>query len=296
MKLLAWNDFMKWWFIGMLCVGLVSCGRFQRKPPRQPTATLDAAAQPRGWALMYPELMQSGGEAASAAVEDPSGGMGTPAAEGGMFDFSTLFQRGGVTSPGGLPWEVSAQTAIEKARTTGWPLLIFVTHQMSKPARELENTLLSSPAFRELAQDRLVLLRLDYSNSDTSGSEYYRAFKQRLKVRGYPALVMTLPDGEELLKLTSYKASYQQSYLKMLGHGFEVRDKAVAQRRETLKQEGYRFWKGREGTEVFARLTGLDANLGTFVGEWGITFKTFVNRLSEEDRNWILQRQASAAR
>ena len=261
----------------------------------------------RGWALMYPELMQGqapgaqsptgnaspqGAEVLNAGPGDSAGGQSSA---GGLFDFSSVLSSGSGPT-GGLRWHPSATIALEESRREGKPTLILITHKMSKPAQEMENTLLLSPGFRELAKEKLVLLRVDYGNDRTRGSDMYETLKKQLKANGYPTLIMTLPDGTEMLRLSGYKSEYHDSYLEKITKAVEDMSKSVDERRKRLAREGYRLWKSRDGNEVFARLTALDANKATFMGEWGVEFKTFTNRLSEQDKLAIEQRQAEAVK
>lgn len=256
--------------------------------------------QLRGWALMYPELANSNnggaGEDPSAGLANAQGGMPSSTAPG-MFDFSNMFAEGSAAT-GGLNWKKSASEAIQESRRTGKPLLTLITHYNSKPAQDMETTLLHSNPFRELSEGKMVLLRVDFFQEEVRRSDYYLALKERLRSKGYPTLVLTLPDGTEVLKLSGYKKEYQESYMRQLKSAMETMEAKIQERRSKMASQGYRTWKGKVGREVFARLISLDANKATFLNEWGDEFESFTNRLSAEDQEWIEQRrqQAEAAR
>lgn len=211
-----------------------------------------------------------------------------------MFDFSSMFAQGGA-STGGLNWNRSASDAIEEARQKGLPLLTLITHYNSKPAQDLESTVLRSPEFHEITGGQVILLRIDYYLTEVRRSEYYQNLKQRLKAKGYPTLVLSLPDGTEILRLAGYKKEYHDSHLRQLRSSLKDLPEKITQRRATLTNQGYRLWKSKDQRDVFAKLIALDANKATFVGEWGIEFSTFTTRLSDEDQQWIEQRRQQSA-
>jgi len=281
------------YLILLASVSLTSCKLLPGgKPEAAPAGVQVQGTIPslRGWALMYPELANGGNPTASASVA----GDGTPSeAEGGMFDFSGVVQTG-ATAPSRVPWNRSATDAIKQSRMTGRPLLTLFTHQMSQPAQAMENTFLLTPEFREMAGKDFVLLRLDFSDEDTARSDYYRDLKKRFKANGYPTLIVTTPDGKELSHVSGYKPEWQTRHPDSLKAAIISSKKASDARRKSLESAGYRTWKDKAGTPVFAKLNSVDANMGSFTGEWGEPFKTFLNRLSQQDQDWIASRRKDA--
>ena len=275
-----------------------------RKDDSKP-ATLDP--ERKGWALMMSDEefeRYKQGTAPASAAPSPAGSDGpvpgqlpegaassAPTEEGGLFDFSSVVQSHRAAAAR-LSWQRSATVAARQSRQTGMPLLICITHKSSKTSQDMENTLLLNPDFRSLAQESFVPLLVDFADQETSRSPMYRDLKSRLNVRGYPAIVVTLPDSTEVMRLTGYKTDYLKSYLQKLKDSLPRAQKLIDARREKLeKQENYRTWKNKDGNPVFAKLVALDANMGTFQGEWGETFKTFLTRLSPEDQAWIAERR-----
>jgi hypothetical protein len=188
----------------------------------------------------------------------------------------------------------SATDAAETARRTGKPLLILINNRKSPSGQSIENTLVLQPEFRRLAEESFIPLRLDYGDETTKESDFYQAFKNRLKVKGYPTLLVTLPDGTEILRLSGFKHEYEVGYLVKLRDSVANCEKAIQARRDRMTGSGYRLWTDKNGVPVFAKLEGVDANMGAFTGEWGNPFKTFTTRLSEEDQAWIAQQQAKS--
>jgi thioredoxin-related protein len=273
---------------------LTACGALPNKNRQNKPAVgaSDGAGSPRGWAMLYPELMNPEGtpmDVSGTLSMAPEGGTPTSAAPG-LFDFSSIIPHNG-TAMGGLAWHPSATVAIEESRRSGKPLLTLVTHQSSIPAKQMENTLLRQADFRRLATEQLTLLRVDFSNTEARRSDLYQSLKKRLNASGYPTLVLSLPDGTEILHLAGYKPEYHDRYLEKILKAVEKDiPKAVETRQQRLKGEGYRTWQSKDGRDIFARLIKLDANQATFKGEWGNEFSSFTNRLSQQDQDWINQR------
>ncbi len=288
------------------CLLLTQCGI----PYRARVAVAQAVAKtkrPKKQKATAPEkglrgLMNDGQAIASsgAAGAPGVGGMpGAPAtsAEGGVFDFSNVVQTQ-VQGFGRVGWHNSLTTAAQDARQTGKPILILFTHQGSSAAQALENTLILTPEFRSLVTEQYVPLRINYGDTDTRQSPFYRDFKTKLEARGFPTVVVTLPDGTEVERIAGYnqktageEASYKKAYLQRLEKAVEECKRATLARRQKLESQRYRMWTSKDGTQVFARLDSLDANMATFTTEWGEPFKTFLNRLSEEDQAQVAARR-----
>jgi thioredoxin-related protein len=276
----------------LLCqCGLVhNAARIATKKKANPAQTaLDP--QRRGWALMMSDEEWARYKA-GAATGDPAAPTTAPGAtEAGLFDFSSMVS-GQSRAPTTSLWQRSATVATKHARVTGTPLLIYATHRSSIRSQEMESTLMNSPAFQSMIQEKFVPLLVDYSDQETSRSPMYRELKSRFQVRGYPALVVAMPDGTEVAQFTGYKSDQQHRYLESLKNASIQAERQINERRAKLEKEGgYRMWKNKDGKPVFARLTELDANMGTFTGEWGESFKTFLTRLSDEDQAWIAERR-----
>jgi hypothetical protein len=278
---------------------------FGKKPKRQKKSE-KADGQGEGEKPAGPEkglrgLMNNGQALAGVSGAGGAGagstaGGGT-AEGGGVFDFSNVVQTQ-VQGFGRVGWHSSLTTATQDARRTGKPLLILFTHQGSNSAQALENTLVLTPEFRTLVTEQFIPLRINYGDTDTRQSPYYRDFKAKLEAKGYPTVVITLPDGTEIERIAGYNqkaagesSAYTKAYLKRLEIAVADSKKAVDARRQKLESQRYRTWTSKDGSKVFARLDTLDANMATFTTEWGEPFKTFLSRLSEEDQAQVAARR-----
>ncbi|HSJ02356.1 MAG: hypothetical protein ACAI34_05530 [Verrucomicrobium sp.] len=254
----------------------------------------------RGWGLMMDPTLT--GHASVAAQGAAMGGTGAPSADGGtpsataggLYDFSSVTgNASAVTSR--VPWIKSAMDATELSRRSGKPLLILVNNRNSPSGQSIESTLVLQPDFKKLAEETYIPLRMDFADESTTKSDFYQAFKDQLKVRGYPALLVMLPDGTEVLRLSGYKHEYEVPYMLRLRESVASCKKAVDARRKKLEPAGYRGWTDKKGVLVFAKLEKADANMLHLTTEWGTKFTTFTNRLSDADQEWIAKKQAEAA-
>jgi hypothetical protein len=285
------------WLLPCLLL-LAQCGAIQKISRSKEGAEASKQIpepQRRGWGLAMSDEEWARYKAAAApgspAPAEASAAGAPSAGEGGVFDFSSMVP-GHSSGPSQVIWLRSATQAGSKSRLTGKPLLIYATSNASQPCHDMDGTLVVSPAFRSLAQESFIPLLVDYSDQDTSRSTLYRELKSRFEVHGYPTLVVTLPDGTEVSRLTGYKKENEKKYLESLQAAVGKVEKLASERRAKLEKEsGYRMWTNKDGKPVFAKLAGLDANMGTFTGEWGESFKTFLTRLSPEDQAWIAERR-----
>lgn len=255
----------------------------------------------RGWGLMAdPKLTGSSASASASPMAPgapapgmPPGDGGSPASAegGGLFDFSSVTANS-TQSTSRVQWIRSAMDATEQARRTGKPLLILVNNRNSPPGQAVENTLVLQPEFKKLTEENYVPLYMDFSNKDTVDSDFYQAFKDQLKVRGYPTILVTLPDGAEVMRLSGYKPDYEVGYMLKLRESVASSKKAIEARRKRLLPSGYRAWTDKHGVVVYARLDKADANMLNLTTEWGTQFTTFTNRLSSEDQAWIESERA----
>jgi thioredoxin-related protein len=191
-------------------------------------------------------------------------------------------------------WRRSAEDAIKEARLGNKLLLILFAHTQLELSQQLEATLLILPEFRKTVEKDFVLLRIDYSDSDTARSAYYQGLKTRFKVRGFPTLIATLPNGHEVLRCTGYQPEWKSRYLTNIKSCIENSAKMKEHRRKQMQTTGYRLWTDKNGAEVFAKLNKVDANQLTLTSEWGDEFHTFSTRLSDADQAWIEKQRPRA--
>lgn len=284
------------WLLLPCCLLLTQCGVIKKARNMSRTAGEEKPGfdpGKRGWGLMMSDeefaQVNQGGPPAAAA--EGSAEAAAPGADGGLFDFSSMAP-GGAIGGSRVNWQRSATVAAKQSRLTGQSLLIYVTHRSSKPAQDMEGTLMQSQAFVSLTQEHFIPLLMDFSDPETMRSPLYKDLKDRFNVRGYPVLVVTLPDSTEVMRLTGYKKDGEKTCMRALNEAVELSKTRRDERRARLeKSEGYRLWTSKDAKPVFARLAALDANMGTFTSEWGESFKTFLTRLSPEDQAWIAARR-----
>jgi hypothetical protein len=224
------------------------------------------------------------------ARQTASAGGNGAAPAGSLFDFSSAFQNQYENKL--AHWRRSAMDAIAEARRSGMPLLIYMTEsaQRTNPTTLMEN---SVSATQELTGDspRFIPLRIDFSDKRVAESDYYKALRDRYKPRGYPVLIVTLPDGTELTRQSGCTEDWAKNVNHWLDDAASRARSGIELHRRKLTAQNYRLWKNSDGHEVFARLDKVDANQLTFTTEWGETIKTFTNRLSDSDREYIESRR-----
>lgn len=231
-----------------------------------------------------------------AAAPDASGKLvlpgtdadGAEAARGSLYDFASAFDNPGQNRL--AHWRRSGADAIAEAKRKGLPLLIFFTHRSSNTAQDMDAALSSTA---ELTSDtpRFVPVRIDFSEKITETSDYYRSLRDRYKPRGFPVLILALPDGMELTRQTGCSKDWVTGAKRWLDDAASRAQSGVTLHRKHLEAQKYRLWKNSDGQEIFAKLESQDANKLVFTNEWGETIHTFVNRLSKADQERIESKQ-----
>ena len=283
------------WSLSLLPL-LASCasvGQMMRRQPAKDPDSAEVMLNPSKdgtstASLRLPGLPAPGPGGASMNGMAAGAGSNQAAPGGGMFDFSSAFSNPALNRR--AHWQHSGAEAIDEAKRRGLPLLIFFSHQSSPPALEMETALSNTP---DLTRDdpRFVALRLDFYDKDTSGSEYYRALRDRYKVRGYPVLIVALPDGTELTRQSGANKDWKNNANHWLDEAAHRAQSGIELHRQKLSGKKFRMWKNKDGQEIYARLESQDANKLVFTNEWGETIRTFTNRLSEEDQRRIESHQ-----
>jgi hypothetical protein len=285
------------WCLPLILV-LDSCGTVGRALRRQPAKDPDNAEVvvnpsndpnvPSTASLRLPGIPDA--PTGAAPVNGMATGTASSSAASGssLFDFSSAFAN--PSQNRNAHWRRSGTDAIDEAKRRGLPLLIFFAHHSSPPALEME-TALSNTADLTRDDPRFIALRMDFYDKDTADSEYYKSLRDRYKIRGYPVLIATLPDGTELKRQAGCNKDWKNNVNYWLDDAAHRAKSGIDAHRQRLAAKKYRLWKNKDGQEIFARLESQDANKLVFTGEWGQTIRTFTNRLSEEDRQRIESRQ-----
>ena len=102
-----------------------------------------------------------------------------------------------LATPGG--WMRSGSDAIRLARQKQLPLVVWLANTKAGPLDDLIGAqVLFVPEVTKPLKQNAVPLRIDYGNDSTRKNPYYNAFRTRYKVKGYPCLLILLPDGTEV--------------------------------------------------------------------------------------------------
>ena len=250
------------------------------------TASIDAGSS--GLALPSPsEADMIPGVPPSEAA---GGGGGSASLMTPLMDFSAM-----ALTPNGYGlmhgWQRSASEAIQSARLQGKMLIFAMTNSGVSLSQQMNASLLTTPEFLNATSEDFVRVWVDYGNSDTEKSDYYARLKKRMKLHGFPSLLITLPDGREVIRFNGYNPEWKARYMASIEEAKDRGGKMIATHRRELERAGYQSWKDKTGRPIFAKLEQVDANQLTFTSEWGEVFRTFLNRLDEEDQEAIRRKK-----
>ncbi len=99
-------------------------------------------------------------------------------------------------NPRAIDFETSYAKGLERARKEGKPLLLLFTFDGCTYCRELKSTVLTDPNVVRISRE-FVCAEV---NLDREG-----AVCKSFRVRGYPTVLMTEPEGQDLSRLTGVK-------------------------------------------------------------------------------------------
>ncbi len=86
----------------------------------------------------------------------------------------------------------------KEARTNGKPVLYFFTADWCGPCHILQNTVFSDPKAAELIRKNYVPVVVeDRSRIEGADSEDMKRLAKRFRIRGFPTLVVSRPDGKK---------------------------------------------------------------------------------------------------
>lgn len=116
-------------------------------------------------------------------------------------------------------WETDFAKAKEKAQKEGRFILAdFTGSDWCGWCIKLDKEVFSKPEFQKYAKDSLVLLKLDFPKRKPLPKKEAAAngkLAQSYKVRGFPTVVLMLPDGTEVAR-TGYLEGGPEVYVKSL--------------------------------------------------------------------------------
>jgi thioredoxin-related protein len=116
-------------------------------------------------------------------------------------------------------WQTDFEKAKAEATKEGKFILVdFSGSDWCGWCIKLENEVFSKTDFKKYAKDNLVLMLADFPKKKTlpkQESAQNQALRSEFKVRGYPTVVLLLPDGTEVAR-TGYKEGGAEAYVKHL--------------------------------------------------------------------------------
>ena len=202
------------------------------------------------------------------------------------------------------PWHASYQEARRESMRTGKPLLIWFTRTGtpgSPMCARLKRELFGDHGFGKWADEELIRLKVDASGGDKRTDEfgqlestlvarrkYAEKLKKQFNVIGHPSLVIVQPDGAVYTQERGYsRGDKKELWGKMKNAVLTIaHNQGIWERKMATK--GYRRWKGKNGTEVFARLLRYHEPYLLLAEPDGNKIKTSQKDLSKDDRGWII--------
>ncbi|MCG8650101.1 MAG: thioredoxin family protein [Pirellulales bacterium] len=106
-----------------------------------------------------------------------------------------------------INWRKSPQAAIDSARETGKPILVFVTTDWCHYCKKMKRETWSNPVVNDTVSQQFETLVLDGDRD--------QKVVQKLGLKGYPATLLYTPDGRYVAKRGGYMSPVQT--LKWLG-------------------------------------------------------------------------------
>lgn len=208
-------------------------------------------------------------------------------------------------------WYLSPPNAVKAAKVLRRPVLFFFSglrDMPQSPSTYLNMDLLSSGKYRGYAGHHLVQVLLDYTGKlPDRKKEAMEKVRTWAKVRGFPALVIYDPDGNELFRQRGYSrlpdprsgklvfsnADNVMSRIEDAVSRWEAREKAIREKEEKLLAMGYRLWRSNDGNySVRARLVDSGPAGVTLADDKDRTLRVFTERLSVFDQIWVKRKLA----
>ena len=200
-------------------------------------------------------------------------------------------------SPENVSWHVSYPEALQQARETGKPILIWFTNSVRSPhCRALSNELFSGPSFESWASKSIVRLRVDSAipgsrkgeDDWTKKNNYIEKLKKKYKVQGNPTVIILSPSGGSIAKYRGYKLGNAENYWGRMKSAVGKAEDDYGAWREKLEARGYRLWTNRQGRKTFAKLYRFKAGKVILIDPDGKRGTTSLNKLSDADQAWII--------
>lgn len=205
------------------------------------------------------------------------------------------------TRPESKSWIESHREATRYSRESGKPLLIWFTNS-SKAVMggRLSSQLFSKSDFESWAAKNIVRLRIDegaISRRGDLGDQASRQMKvisklkKRYNVNGYPTVVIVSPRGNVFASYRGYRSGQPDYYWGRLKQAVSKAKDEYGTWREKMEKRGYRMWTNRKGRKIFAKIVRFRSGKVTLVDPDGKGGTTRINKLSDADQEWIMERK-----
>lgn len=120
-------------------------------------------------------------------------------------------------SPDNLDWKANLEQAMAEAKKENKAVLVnFTGSDWCKWCMKLNAEVFSQPEFKEYAEKKLVLVKLDFPNSIPQSDEtklYNNNLARRYGIQGFPTILILNSTGELVAK-TGYQYGGAQNYIK----------------------------------------------------------------------------------
>ena len=189
-------------------------------------------------------------------------------------------------------WQRDPRNAMATARAERKMLLLWITDSVrSGGSKPMAKEVFRHTIFLRLMKDYMVLTKLDFADPDIASNKYTKHLKNKLKVMGYPVLVLFSPDSEELWRYVGYRSGRFSEIIDQLGYQSEVFVRKENHRYERLVKSGYRTWSNYKKEPIFAKAVSVSREEKTVVllDEAGKRYTYPVVKLSKEDRDWLAE-------
>lgn len=189
-------------------------------------------------------------------------------------------------------WKRDPRKAMIQARAERKMLLLWITDSVrSGSSKPMATEVFRHGKFLRLMKDYMVLTKLDFADPDIASHKYTKYLKDKLKVMGYPVLVLFSPDSEELWRHVGYRSGRFPEIIDQLGYQAEVFVRKENHRHEKLANSGYRQWINYKKEPIFAKAMAVSRKEKTVVllDEAGKRYSYPVVKLSKEDRDWLAE-------
>lgn len=186
-------------------------------------------------------------------------------------------------------WLRSGEVAKSRARLAGLPLVVWMSHGKSGPDQMLAAEVMGT-GMRQRLDRSAIGLRIDYSNDEVRRSKYYRTIRDRYEPRGFPTVLVILPDGTEVARRTGYEQNTAEEWLRVIDADIAVATKRWQKRLDQLRGQGFRTWRNRTGREFFGRALGVDDEVADFIDPYGGRWRVPLAELENESLTDLLDK------